>query len=241
MKKSVAVVLTGLAVGLGFVSASHADDRAWAWSPLGVGLAAPIQLPFTSTDVYGIRFGGFLGANNDVYGLDAGVAEYTAGDFAGVQASAFSWTQGRSYGLQCAGLANVVREQAYALQAAPVNVDWAEFTGLQLGLVNYDSAFMGIEVGGIVNWNNMMSYGVEVSAINANQEEFSGFALGGLVNYSQTFTGFSCGLVNVAYGMTGFQLGLVNACDRMHGVQFGLINMITESKLPIMVLANAAF
>ena len=82
MKKSVAVLLTGLVVGLGFVNASNADDRAWAWSPVGIGLAAPIQLPYMTTDVYGLRLGGFFGANNDVYGLDLGVAEYSAGDFA---------------------------------------------------------------------------------------------------------------------------------------------------------------
>ena len=59
--------------------------------------------------------------------------------------------------------------------------------------------------------------------------------------YAQTFTGFACGLVNVAYDVTGCQLGLINACDRMHGVQIGLLNLINESKLPVMVIANAAF
>ena len=47
--------------------------------------------------------------------------------------------------------------------------------------------------------------------------------------------------VNVAYDVTGCQLGLINACDRMHGVQIGLLNLINESKLPVMVIANAAF
>lgn len=241
MKKSVAVLLTGLMVGLGFVNASNADDRAWAWSPVGIGLAAPIQLPYMTTDVYGLRLGGFFGANNDVYGLDLGVAEYSAGDFAGLQASALSWTQGRCYGVQLAAFANVVREQLFALQMAPVNVDWDESTGVQFGCVNYDNSFVGIEVGALINWNCRMSYGLEVSTINANQEEFLGAAFGGLVNYAQTFTGFACGLVNVAYDVTGCQLGLINACDRMHGVQIGLLNLINESKLPVMVIANAAF
>ena len=61
------------------------------------------------------------------------------------------------------------------------------------------------------------------------------------MNYANKFRGFGLGLVNVAYEVNGCQLGLVNACDRMHGVQFGLINLICESKLPIMVLANASF
>ena len=41
MKKSIAAAVIGLAVGLGLVIDSRADDRAWRWSPLGIGLAAP--------------------------------------------------------------------------------------------------------------------------------------------------------------------------------------------------------
>ena len=241
MKKSVAIVLTGLAVGLGFISESRADERSWAWSPLGIGLAAPIQLPFVESDVYGLRLGGFFGYNHDVCGLDAGVAEMTAGDFAGIQASAMSWTRGSVYGIQCAALANVVMGNAIELQVAPLNVNWGDTIGLQAGVVNYDSNFKGIEVGALVNWNTTMFYGLELGAINANQNEIAGCAIAGLVNYSEKFSGFALSPVNVSYEVEGCQIGVVNACDRLHGVQIGVVNLITESKLPIMVLANASF
>ena len=80
MKKSTVALVIGLAAGIGFNTAARADDRAWAWSPLGIGIAAPIQLPFMDSDIYGIRIGGLFGYNNDVYGIDAGVAEVCEGN-----------------------------------------------------------------------------------------------------------------------------------------------------------------
>jgi len=242
MKNSTIAAVISLAIGLGFVgNASAADDRAWPWSPIGLGIAAPAQLPFMSSDIYGIRIGGLLGYNNDVYGVDAGVAALSTGSFAGVQAAAMTWTEGDVYGIQAALLANVVAEEMIAIQAAPVNVIWGDAGGLQVGAVNYDADFAGLQVGGVINWNRGTSYGLQVSSINANQDEFLGCSLGALVNYSGKFKGFACGLVNVSYEVTGYQLGVVNACDYMHGVQIGLINLICESKLPIMVIANASF
>ena len=239
MKKSVAAVVIGLAVGLAFTS--KADDRAWEWSPLGIGIAAPVQLPYMESDVYGLRLGGFSGINNDVCGLDVGVAEICTGTFIGLQGAAFTWTEGSVYGVQCGALANAVMEKMAALQLGAINTVYGDAGGVQLGLANYDGSFSGLQVGGLVNWNESASCGFEVGAVNANQDEFIGWALGALVNYSDRFTGFGLGLVNVAYEVTGYQFGLINACDDMYGVQFGLINLICNSKLPIMVLANASF
>lgn len=241
MKKSLAVAAIGLTVGFGLVGSTQADERAWAWSPLGIGLAAPIQLPFMESDVYGIRIGGLTGINHDVYGLDCGVAEISTGNFAGVQAAAFTWTEGCAYGLQVGAFANVVREGEIGLQAGLVNAVWGDAVGLQLGAVNYDGSYVGLQVGGLLNWNNGLSWGCEIAPVNANQDEFVGGAIGALVNYSEKFRGCSIGLVNVAYEATGCQLGLVNACDDLHGVQVGLVNLICKSKLPIMVIANASF
>ena len=241
MNKSTKIALAALAVALGFSSVSRADDRAWAWSPLGLGLAAPIQLPFMESDVYGLRFGGFLGYNNDVYGIDAGIAELCADSFAGLQASVVSWTEGDAYGLQFGAFANVAGSSAYGLQAGAINVAWDDSYGVQIGLINCDVSFSGVQLAGIINWNNTPSCGLQASLINGNQDEFSGASVGGLVNYGERYTGFQIGFVNATYDMTGFQLGVFNACDHMHGVQFGLINLICESKLPIMVLANASF
>lgn len=241
MKKSLIAFAAGLALVAGLATAARADDRAWPWSPIGIGIAAPLQLPYVDSDIYGLRLGGFLGDNNDVYGVGLSLTEMTAGTFAGLQMSAFSWTEGDVYGAQFGVLANVVCGRGTAYQSALVNVVQDDFCGAQLGLINYDTGFVGLQFGGILNWNNSAAFGVEFGLVNANQDEYVGAALGALVNYSAKFRGLSCGLFNVAYEVTGVQLGVFNACDRLHGIQFGLVNMICESRLPIMVLANAQF
>ena len=240
MKKSMVSLLIGLAVGLGFANASQADDRAWSWSPLGIGLAAPLQLPFMESDVYGLRFGGFLGFNNDVRGIDLGVTELCTADFIGLQGALFTWTEGDVYGLQVGALANVVNSKTVGVQAGCVNADWGEVTGLQLGLINYDVAFAGLQLGGIVNWDTSASYGMQVGLANCDQDEFRGWSAG-LVNYSVKYTGFQLGCFNSADEVTGYQVGLVNACNKMRGVQVGLVNLICDGPLPVMVIANASF
>lgn len=240
MKKSLLVLSLLSALAL----SSSADDRSWNWSPLGVGIAAPVQLPFMETDVYGIRFGGLFGCNRNVYGIDVGLAEIcsneSVGNFAGIQASALSWTEGNAYGLQFGVLANVVKGSTFAWQTAFANAVWEDCRGLQFGAINYTVGLKGLQVG-LVNWNELASYGLDIGLINANQMDFAGWSFGAIVNYADTYRGFACGLVNCAYDVTGFQLGLINACDHMHGVQIGLINLICGSPLPIMVLANAWF
>ena len=240
MKKSMVTLMIGLAVGLGFTNASQAEERAWNWSPLGIGLAAPIQLPFMESDVYGLRVGGLLGYNNEVRGLDVGVTELCTGSFIGLQGALFTWTDGDAYGIQVGALANVVNAKMFGLQAGCVNADWSDVTGLQLGLVNYDTAFAGVQLGGLVNWDVSTSFGVQLGLANCDQDEFKGWAAG-LVNYAVRYSGLQLGVFNVVDEVTGCQLGIVNACDKMRGVQIGLVNLICEGPLPVMVLANASF
>lgn len=235
MKKALfAAVLAAGAAGL-----AGAEERAWDWSPLGIGIAAPLQIPFTDSDVCGIRLGGFFSWNADMFGVDAGVVSLETGSMAGIQWSAFTWTAEGAYGVQCAGLANVVDGNVYGIQVAPVNVDWSDVWGLQVGLVDYCGSFNGIQFAGM-NWNNTPSYGWQTALVNANQEEFAGLSAGA-VNYSTRLVGCQVGLVNCADSSTGLQVGVVNAAQRAHGVQIGFVNMICEGPLPVMVVANASF
>ena len=216
------------------------EERAWAWSPLGIGIAAPLQLPFMSSDIWGLRLGGAFAYNADMFGIDGGVVEVSSGSVAGIQGAAFTWTLEDVYGIQSAGLANVVKGSFYGIECSPVNVVWGEFWGIQAGAVNFDGFVAGLQVGATVNWNISDSYGAQFSVANADQEAFKGFSCG-VVNYATTFTGFQLGVVNVATDATGFQLGLVNGVESMNGVQIGVVNLIAESKLPVMVIANASF
>lgn len=239
MKKLMGMMSVALAMGLGL--SAQAEERAWPWSPVGIGLAAPLQIPLMDSDVYGLRLDGFFGHSASVYGLDLGVAGMCTEDFIGLQGAAMTWTEGNACGLQVSSLANVVHGRATGVQVGSVNVVWDDAVGVQLGSVNYTVNMRGLQVANVINWNNLASYGLEISPINANQMEFTGAMFGGIVNYADSARGFSCGFVNVAYDYTGCQLGVVNACDHMHGVQIGFINLICGSKLPIMVVANAWF
>ena len=228
MKKSIMLATAAMSVAFCLTSARAAEDkRAWPWSPIGIGIAAPIQLPYMSSDVYGLRLGGLFGYNNEMCGLDVGLVEISSYSMSGMQVSAFSWTDSDAYGLQCGGLANVVDGSFYGRQDALVNVVWGEFWGLQTGLVNYNGAAFGVQFCGLVSWNCSVSAGWQAGLVNADQEDFAGFA---------------AGLVNYANKMVGFQLGAVNATDKMHGVQIGVINLISSSSvLPAMIIANASF
>ena len=235
MKKT----LFAAALAAGVIGFAKAEEHAWAWSPLGIGIAAPIQLPFVDSDIYGLRLGGFFGWNADVFGLDADVFALETGDMAGVQGAAFTWTSESAYGIQLAALANVVDGNVFGFQASSVNVDWGEVWGLQFGVVSYCNSFSGIQFGGL-NWDNTPSCGWQTAVVNANQEDFVGLSAGAF-NYSQRTAGLQLGVVNIADSMTGCQIGVVNAVQRAHGIQIGLVNMICEGPLPIMVIANASF
>ena len=234
------LIAAALAATLGFAGNARAEDRVWAWSPLGIGIAAPLQLPFTDSDIYGLRFGGLFGWNADVFGVDAGLVSLENGGLAGIQASAFSWTSGWAAGIQAAGIANVADENFYGLQTAPVNVDWGDVWGWQEGAVNVVNSLRGIQFG-VFNWVNSTAYGWQSGAIgNATQEEFIGYAEG-LVNYAMRMTGCQIGVVNLADEATGVQIGVFNAVERMSGVQIGVLNLICEGPVPFMVVANANF
>lgn len=239
MKKLIMMMSVALAVA-GICSNAKADDRAWPWSPLGVGIAAPVQLPFMNSDIYGIRLGGVLGINADVYGLDCGLVEKTSGMLAGIQGAAFTWTRGQVYGIQLGAVANCVFEDELAWQTGLVNLDYGEMSGgCVIGVVNYAISYYGVQCG-VLDWNNSSAVGLQIAVANADQEDYDGAAFAGL-NFARRFTGAQIGAFNYADDMTGAQIGVVNAVNRMHGVQIGVFNMIVQSKLPIMVVMNAWF
>ena len=235
MKKT----LFAAVLAAGVVGFAKADDRAWAWSPLGIGIAAPVQLPFVDSDIYGLRLGGFFGWNAEMFGLDASVVSLETENMAGIQCAAFTWTSESAYGIQGSLVANVVDGNVYGLQASAVNVDWGDVWGAQLGIVDYCNSFHGIQLSAL-NWNNMTSHGGQAAVVNANQDEFVGFSAG-VINYSMKSTGCQLGVFNFADSMTGCQIGVINAAQRARGVQIGFINMICEAPLPIMIVANTSF
>jgi len=241
MKKSVAAAIIGLAVAAGSSIEARAEASEGRWfSPLGIGLFAPVQLPYIACDVYGVRVDCIMGWNDNVYGVDLTPVAICSSDFAGIEAGAFNWTGSCAWGVQFGALANVVGDKTIALQFAGVaNVVHGDGAGLQMSLVNYANSFVGAQIGAI-DWNSAASIGAQVGVATVDIEEYTGFSAG-LVNYAGKVTGFQLGAVNAADEATGLQIGVINGVNRMHGVQIGLVNVIAEGPLPIMVVANASF
>jgi hypothetical protein len=244
MKKLMTVAFLGLAA-LAACAEDGKVDRSWRWSPLGVGIAAPIQLPFTDTDIYGLRVGGIFGWNRNVYGLDTGVVSLNNGEFSGIQGSVFNWSSSDVYGIQAGALANVVHGSFYGIQVGTFNLVYVEPTcGIQIGgLFNYNGAFSGIQLA-VLNWESTYFNGWQIGGFaNVVKEDSAGFALGA-VNYHNKIVGFQCGAVNVAEECTGLQLGLFNGANKISGVQIGVLNLICTEPLfsvPVMPVVNASF
>lgn len=242
MKKSVLLAAAGLVAGAALFNDARADERAWSWSPVGIGIAAPAQLPFMSTDVYGVRFGGLFGYNPKVYGLDVGVANVVADEFIGIGVGAFGYVgDGGSCALRVSAIANVTTGVSFDLSVAPFNVQKDDAYGIDVGVLNWSQTYAGIRFAGLMNWTVGTACGFEVAPINAGCDDFTGFQIGAL-NFTDRMTGCQIGCVNLADGAaTGVQIGIINAAENMTGVQIGAINIITKSPLPIMVIANAHF
>lgn len=112
--------------------------------------------------------------------------------------------------------------------------------------------------------------GVELGLLYSNTQEFTGFQFTfihgraanlegvqmaavtladkataiqfGVGNIGKNMKGAQVGFVNYAEKLNGLQLGFINYTEVMStGLQIGLVNIIRNSKLPIMVIANARF
>ncbi|HOX21923.1 MAG TPA: hypothetical protein PLL10_00550 [Elusimicrobiales bacterium] len=106
---------------------------------------------------------------------------------------------------------------------------------------------------GLIYSNTPAVRGLQYNFIYAKTEDIEGVQLA-FVNSADSAAGLQYGCVNLTKDMKGVQLGFVNVADKFSGFQFalvnytkvmekglqiGLVNVIKNSKLPIMVVANA--
>ena len=242
------ILAFGVAASLFAFQAKGVDNDNLEFSPLGLGIAAPIQLPFMNSDVYGLRLGGLFAVEREVIGLDIGLVERTKLDFTGLQASAFSIT-GRDAGCSgravaeglnlFAGLCNLTSGSHIGGIFGLCNIVYGDVTGLEVGVVNYDSSILGMQIGA-VNWNSFASAGAQVGVYNKNVGKFTGLNLGG-ISFAEEIVGAQIGFINCVDNCTGLQLGVINACENMAGIQIGALNLIATSPVSAMVVANVMF
>lgn len=133
---------------LSSLSALAADSD---YSPLGVGLFPPLQLPNSGYGITGLRLT-LVGVHRESQGIDIGLlGNVTNKSFKGLSLSGlFNYNSGLStvVGLQAAGLANINigASKVYGVQFAGYNTAGTVY-GLQLGLVNVANDLHGIQIG----------------------------------------------------------------------------------------------
>ncbi|MBR7180972.1 MAG: hypothetical protein IKD42_05105 [Kiritimatiellae bacterium] len=210
-------------------------------TPLTVAVADPVQFPFNNWKTYGLRLNIFDGRSFSVRGVDLGLVGMTQNDFRGVSACTANWVEGDMYGIQLGCLGNVVNGYTWALQASGIiNYNQSAFSGLQMSLINFNSALFGFQAG-LLNWDRGICYGLELGGVNVNDNEFHGWTVGA-INYSERLFGTQIGLVNVVPGKgRGLQFGVFNAACAFQGVQIGLLNIIGDGAMPIFPVINANF
>ena len=110
--------------------------------------------------------------------------------------------------------------------------------GVELGLIySKTPEVRGLQWNLIYNKSEDME-GVQLAFVNS-ADAAAGLQYG-CVNLTKDMKGVQLGFVNVADKFSGFQFALVNYTKVMEkGLQLGLVNIIKNSKLPVMVVANA--
>lgn len=150
------------------------------------------QLVDASDDVRGIRVQ-IYGENRNVTGLDIGFAHSTTGDFKGLGGlfTLYNHVGGTTTGVQW-GLLNRTEGEVHGWQAGWFNINTADLTGLQTGLLNWS--------------DNTLA-------------DVTGAQLG-FVNAGKHVTGLQLGFVNFAETLKGVQIGLWNQVDSRDWGQF---------------------
>lgn len=119
----------------------------------------------------------------------------------------------------------------------------ATIHGLSLNLLCGENEQHGVTLG-VVNlmtgnssgfsWglvNKSDSYtGFHLGVLNVCSENFCGWQDGGFNYTGREFRGFQSGIINYAGDCKGLQLGLVNCTEKLHGLQAGVLNISTQNR-----------
>ncbi len=226
MKKLLAFSLLALAA-----TSVNADA---AWLQYSIASPGDLMLPWNRPDVYGLRLDMPYAHNKgNVYGLDLGFVGVADADMCGLALTLANIVDlGATEGLQLGVIANRTKE-VYGVQLSGI-LNWNEDIayGLQIGSVNVNGEFYGLQFGGI-NWFNNNGYGASIGGFFMSDASFTGFSAAAL-NYSmKQMEGLQLGGINLAAEhSTGLQIAVVNIAKFHDGVQLGLININGLGFLP---------
>jgi len=172
-------------MGAVLICARPAIGTSRKWTPIQLGIIAPIQLFSPRHSVYGVRLCIVGSDNPKVVGIDMRLPT--------------NITRGRSGGPELIGV-----------QVGGVNCSMDYVYGCQLGVVNVGSMDFGAQ-GGVVNWLDIAA-GIEFGIVNV---QFVAVGLqSGVLNFEDSFGGIQLGAINMVSKAYGVQLGGINSVSQ---------------------------
>lgn len=219
--------------GAAVEEAPAGDPEVVGWSPLAIGIASPVQLPWGRArwDVYGLDLNLFYTEAPTIYGIGfGGLASVARDNVAGVLISGlFNFVADDTYGAEVSLISNLNRGKTYGFSADCIGMA-TDFYGLKADLVG----------GGVKN----KMYGWQLAGVaNACGGSVWGAQTALIANIAPDMHGLQAALVfNMAGTLNGAQIGLVNFTDDCQaGFQIGLVNIIMSNVLKVCPIANGYF
>ena len=208
------------------------EYEAIGWTPIAVGVASPVQLPWGSHkwDVFGLDLNVIWTDAPKMYGLGiGGIAMATRDTLAGMQVSALcNWASADVCGMRATLGGNIAYGNVYGVEAGLFGYRTSEFWGWDTDFVGaYQPKFWGLQISGLANVATEQSYGCSIAA---------------LCNWATVDYGFDLSIFNYTTELHGCQVGVVNyAKECPWGFQLGLVNIIMDNSWKVLPLINCYF
>jgi hypothetical protein len=117
-------------------------------------------------------------------------------------------------GVQVGGVNNTVLGGVSGAQIGGVtNYANRKFSGAQVaGVYNHvGERFDGAQIAGVVNFTNHRTNGAQIAGVaNISSREVRGVQIAGVFNYTRRLKGVQIGLINVSDTSSGYSIGLIN-------------------------------
>ena len=208
------------------------DEGAIGWTPIAVGIASPVQLPWGSHkwDVFGLDLNVIWSDAPKMYGLGiGGIAMATRDDLMGLQISGLcNWASKDVCGMRATLGGNICYGNTYGVEAGLFSYRDGEFWGWDTEFIcAYQPKFWGLQISGLANVATEQSYGCSIAA---------------LCNWAPVDYGFDLAIFNYTTELHGCQIGVVNyAKECPWGFQIGLVNIIMDNSWTVLPIVNCYF
>lgn len=220
------------AVAPAFAQDAEEPEETFGWTPVAIGIATPIQLPWgiDRWDVYGLDFNLFYSDAPTMVGLDiGGGATLTRRGMVGLGLSAFC---------------NAALEDVYGARLTlGLNLARKSVTGFEMGMIAFRDTMCGVDAHLIGNAQKNVC-GLQIGGLaNVTATESYGCTIAGLTNLARTAYGLQLAIFyNMTEELHGAQIGFVNYVEYCeNGFQIGLVNIVRSNVIPVLPFINGCF